>query len=648
MLRVYGVLMVGSKTKWADWWAEWNPIDYVIAAIALGLAVFNLLRLSVSFPDQWDTSIPEVAIVYSILGVANSDHALYRDFSQFPFTTTPYGPLYYLLCGYIVKFAGGGVAAAYIIGRTVSLLAFAGCIKLVHTLILRIGGTQRSACIVALLLCGLSIVFPWAVSTRPDFSALVFSLLGIVSLRVDLGSRLRLSTLIFWAVAFFIKPSFIAAPLSWGCYLLSQRDWKSAFKWMFCLGAILAAGLALTQKLSGGWYIANTMMANLAPPSWNGAAHMIITNVLPGSLLLLLLGIGGAVIDTKRHNPERNPADSEKFFLICTAFCSTLLFFLLSLKAGADKNYFLEPLFLWAIPSALCLDFLHTLAARSANKTIFVAIPVVVAAGVAFDSMAKDWEQVFFPYGQLMLKELIKNKKGDIFFLSNGEGLRYNRGLTLYDGYNASYLETQGQINLSDFAKRLERCEFSAVVDLSYKNYYGYSLVPPSMLEPLTRNYERVATYGIYQWLLPRKHPLPMHVPEFPMVRGEFTQVFHAQEYSRRQIEYFEKANEGLLMATNGYIERYMEIPHDGTYQIDLYARSSEYFGTWAEARVSIGDEYNKIFKVDQLLMSRFSVRTRLKKGNYPVRIAFINDVYEPPHDLDLVVDRLEITSVAY
>jgi Predicted membrane protein (DUF2142) len=633
----------------------WVLSDLLLLLIAFCASLLNLVKLSVIASDSWDTTIPENAVVYSILAIAGSDHALYRDFSQFPYTTTPYAPLFYLFAGWLAKLFGGSVAAAYFAGRAVSLFAFGICLKLVYSLARRAGALPRSACFAVLLACGLPIIYPWAASCRPDFLAVAFSLWGMSLVRFD-ARGLQRKVLFVWIAAFFVKPSFITGPTAWTLYLLARKDWKAALQWAVCFGLAVGNGLVLAEWLSGGKYFANVIMANVAQPSWEGLRELALRKLIPVGAIVFSLGMMGALLHWTRSRKEPTFANLLSLF----AVISTILFCATALKPGAAENYFFEPLFLWAALTAPLMDYLRRWTTDS--RRIETCLVIVILCALVWTPISGPVKElVFGPVKELEwiiqkperkeLNELIGRTPGEILFISNGLGMRLGRGVTIHDGYNASYLETEGKISLASFAQRIKRGEFSAILAQTDDEYYGYTVLPQSFLEPVARNYREEKVFWIYRWLRRREHPLPSHVPKYPPVAGPETVVFRAKEYSDKQVKLFEIKNGGILLETNGWLEKEMEIPRDGKYQLDLYAQSSEFPGVSAQAKVSVGKELSHVFTIDppigQLWISRFSARGWIRKGRYPVRIEFINDKYQPPDDLNLLVDRLEISPVA-
>jgi len=622
-----------------------------LLAIVAFFALLNLISLIAIANDSWDTTDPEASIAYSILAVAGSGHALYRDYSQFPFTTTPYAPLFYLLAGGFARLMGGSVTAAYLAGRIISLAAFGFSLALVYVLARRAGATKKSAVFATLLACGMPMNYPWAASCRVDFLAMAFSLWGMSLVRTD-NEEFQLKPFLIWIIAFFIKPNFIVGPFAWTLYLLFRKGFKPAFLWAVLFGLAISSGVALAEWLTGGKFILNVIKANITEPSWKGmgwASYLwVLQGMIPYELSVFVFGlISGLLQYTRRsEKPAANP-------LILFAGISTLLFSLANLKAGGGTIYFVEPMFLCAVLTALLMDDLRQWAAES--RRVAVDCMTLISCGVVwmFWSLfhAPFWsptqniiESVDKP-GRRELDELIEHTPGEILFISNGEGMRLRRGLTLHDGYNASYLESYNKISLTSLAQQIAGRKFNAILSINWDEYYGHTIVPPSLIEPIARNYQPAAIYGPYLWMKLNKHAIAPHVPEFPSLTGNDSQWFMAKKYSQSKGDMEVKIH-GMLLNTNGYIEKEMIIPRSGLYQFDLRALSSYFPGLWAQAYISVGREYSHVFTIDQPVMSRFSTRGRLRKGTYTIRIGFINDQYKPPYDLNLQVQSLEISSV--
>ena len=626
-----------------------SKISILLFAIILIAAFINLIRLAAILHISWDTTIPEDSIVYSILAVSRGDYALYRDYTRFPYTTTPYGPLLYLFAGYLAKLLGGSVADAYLAGRIISLLSLGLSLGLVYLLAKRAGSSSYSALFAALLACSIPTLYPWATSCRPDILALVFSLYGMLILKPEANS-FQPKALLAWIAAFFVKPSFISGPAAWTLYLLINKKYKSAFQWIILFGLSTCAVIALTEYATDGKYISNVFMANLASPSFIAFKKFTVL-LFPFGGIAFCMGIIGVFISGMKS--RLIPAFIK---LLCLfAITSTLLFTTAALKAGSSVNYFVEPIFLWSALAALSVDFLRKWPGKSNAVIVCLKIMIITFCCWLLFSYIEVWVSKF-PYPiqkqeQRALDTLIRKTPGNILFISNGQGMRLGRGTTLHDSYNHSYLESAGKLDSSSFAQRIERREFSAILKYRYNSYAGYTNIPPDLLNPILRNYQPIKNYStyfnMYTWLVPRQQPLHPHKPEFPSIAGSNTLVFRAGEYSSDNLLYMEKYHSGgVMFISSGWLEKSILIPHDGMYQFDLYASSTEFPGTWANASIYADNVLLHTFIVDQLVVTRFSSRHWLKKGFHPIKIRFLNSAFSYNHILNLFVNRLEISPV--
>jgi hypothetical protein len=187
-------------------------------------------------------------------------------------------------------------------------------------------------------------------------------------------------------------------------------------------------------------------------------------------------------------------------------------------KPGADQNYFYEPLFLWAIVATVAF---HHARAYSASWVQVAILCVFLTTWGTFR---------WFNYGlgthrpsltladEQEIAELVRRTSGDILFISNGFGLRTGRGTSIYDGFNASYLEEQGKINLSSVAQQIEDRHFSALLIQRDLSYYGYRITPATLEKAIVLNYKEISTdpghlanreLPPYRWLVPRQDASP-------------------------------------------------------------------------------------------------------------------------------------------
>jgi hypothetical protein len=484
-----------------------NALWLVVAVIALYGAAEKLLKMYQALWVATDTTIPEASIVYSVLSVFDPEYSLYRDYTKSPFTTTPYTPLYYVVAALGAACLGGTVGDAYLAGRCVSAIAFLGSLGLVFTISKNMGVRPSSAFLATLFACGTSIVFPWAVSCRPDFLALAFGLLGVYFFsRQCLREHGSQGAMILpWVVSFFCKQSFLSLPVSYVVFSALRKRMRDGVRVVVTFTLVVGGLCLLIEMVTGGNFLSNVITANLAPPEFLTAVHVTRQAIFPSFFLVLMCGFAGWLVFVFSKDTARRMNQEVAQFVAVSAIVSTLYFAATTLKPGGAENYFFEPLFLWAILAGALFDFLREELGAFRRVVVLCGAALVWALPI-FQVVAVDQEVAHRPSFKSHEKfsDLLRSTPGDILFISNGFGLRAGRGTTLYDGFNASYLEEGKRIDLSSLAERIRRREFSALLVQSAPEYYGYSLTPKSLEASIAGRYQKEFEIGPYKWMVPR------------------------------------------------------------------------------------------------------------------------------------------------
>jgi len=508
-----------------------NPIRKTHLAgvlIALVAAIvsttLSLIHMGLWLTAKTDTTIPEASIVFSILSWLNESGSLYRDYSQPPYTTTPYTPFFYILAGSLTKILGVTVENAYLAGRIVSFTSFFGSVFLVYRISRALGVDRSSAVLGALLAAGTPIVFPWSVSCRPDFLALALGLSGISCITTP-STRGRLTFWIAgvaWSLSFFTKQVFIAAPFAYFLWRIGgKREQTAAVPLASCVFISAIAALGMNQATHGMFFL-NIFDANLASPSLIDVPRMILRALVPEFFIVMFLGLVGAVIIFRPafacgKGVFEIKADLARL-IILAATVSTIVFGYGVSKPGADQNYFYEPLFLWAIVATVAF---HHAQAYSASGVQVAILCIFLTTWGTFrwvdNGLGTHRLALTLAAGQ-DIRELVHRTSGEILFISNGFGLRSGRGTSIYDGFNASYLEEQGKINLSSVARQIEDRHFSALLIQRHLSYYGYRITPATLEKAIVLNYQEVSIHPDhlanrelppYRWLVPRQDTSP-------------------------------------------------------------------------------------------------------------------------------------------
>ena len=334
----------------------------LLAALAITAQVITALR-----------SRHEITQVESIVGfhatmLANGA-GLYYDFEHYPFTVSPYGPLFYSLAA-VLHQAGLPVLLA---GRLISLLALLLLLYLCWRLLLLYTEDQATALVGTLLIAATANLLNWGTVGQSDMLGLCFSMAGFYQYSLYRSSGRRAS--LAWsglaiALAVFTKQSFVAAGASVALlvFLANRRRglWFTA-----CLSA---CGLALALGLNAlveGRYFQNAVLANLNPFSMEKVWRHLQYFLPAAGGLLVLTAAGWA-----RGKPAARLHPLHVYLLAAAGVMA-----LTAPKVGSDLNYQVETMVLLGLCAGWSLhrlDFLPLWLRRDPGWITLLQIPLLL------------------------------------------------------------------------------------------------------------------------------------------------------------------------------------------------------------------------------------------------------------------------------
>ena len=298
--------------------AAWVVLDGLVARIGLPLAFSYVEGFNVNDASR----------------LAHGD-ALYGDPSGPPFVVSVYTPLYTSLVALLIAQGLPGLLAA----RLVSLLS--------ATLLAGVIGFARwrRTGVVAPIAACLFLLAPlqrsWLLVARPDYTAALLSVLGILAVaRGAAGGVGLLWAAPLLAAAILTKQSYVAAALAATLFLIARSP-RRGLGFAAALIALLGGAIAALLWASNGWFLFHTVTANRDPFSWGSAWTLAERFLASHAPELLLLSPALAALA-----PARRLSIFGLYAVIAAAVS------LSSGKLGSDSNYFIEPLAAGALLAA--------------------------------------------------------------------------------------------------------------------------------------------------------------------------------------------------------------------------------------------------------------------------------------------------------
>ncbi|MBI1357662.1 MAG: hypothetical protein GC160_25250 [Acidobacteria bacterium] len=346
---------------------------------ALGVAALALLsHIAVALWAQYSLTQVEPIIGIQAGGLA-AGRGLYLELDRYPFTVSPYGPIFYGLSA-LAQRCG---VAALLGGRLVSIAALLGTLWLFWRILCAWGvGELERRTGLALLACSGAFGI-WGVVAQSDGLALFFSVAALERFAAYERQR-RWAPLVAAglciALAIFTKQSFLAAGAAVTVSLLLKEP-RRGLAFAGALAAFGPAVVAVLNAVTDGGYLANAVLANLNPFAWSKLYDHLRYFALASGGLALVAAAGLA-----RRGTFRLPLQ------LYVAF-SLAIWLLTSPKVGSDLNYQIEPTLALCLAAAVSLDrlrFFELLARSDPGWVTLLQIPLllhlVLNTGVAVQS----------------------------------------------------------------------------------------------------------------------------------------------------------------------------------------------------------------------------------------------------------------------
>jgi Dolichyl-phosphate-mannose-protein mannosyltransferase len=380
----------------------WNR---VMAWIAIFVLLGLLGHLAVLLWAKHDfTPVEELVVLHSHMFAQGG--GLYWDLKHYPFTVSPYGPIFYVVSGYFHKWG----IPSYQAGRVIS---FAGLLASLWMCWLGVSylTTNRHARNVGVILAAsTSNVLFWGTTGQVDMLACCFSLAAFVSF-LKFRERGDVKTLAFSGLlvilAVFTKQTFMASGATIGLTLLwegrRQGDARlSAAAWIASVSMTgVGIALALNAATNGGYFKA-AIFANINPFAWFKLQQHVHYLILTGSGVILTAAVGA-------WNMSRRTAPVYIYAALATG-----IWLVTAPKIGSDLNYQIEMMLVLSMCAACALDrvdFFPSLFSARQTWVTLLQVPLLlhvvlnllltaraVAVRAAFDSIKGQETAALKPY----------------------------------------------------------------------------------------------------------------------------------------------------------------------------------------------------------------------------------------------------------
>jgi hypothetical protein len=291
-----------------------------------------------------------------------NEQALYPSSHAFPVIIYQYGPVYYYVGAWLLKWFGVAFAPLRLL-TVVSAVAVAGLVAL---LLHHLTASWKLALSFGFMFVTISLVQDWLPLARVDMPGIALTLAGLY-----LYSRFRdqwYLSIPFFLGAIFCKYTLVAAPSACFLDLLFQKRVKQAAGFAGSLG--LLSGLAFLGFASrtGGGFAFDTLASHTDPFTFGRALHFFQLAVFQYPLLFVL-GVGLPL-----QNLRRKVATLPSLYLTLST-----LTLISAGKFGSDTNHMIE----WTAILCLCggLSY-HALRQEALGATVLLLVSGVLTLAV--------------------------------------------------------------------------------------------------------------------------------------------------------------------------------------------------------------------------------------------------------------------------
>lgn len=469
-----------------------DRLFWLILILPLLLALLNLRFLWLQCWNPSDTSNPESLAIFFVERVAEGKD-LFLDYHQPPFNLLQYTPVYHLLLGKTARAFDLNREKIFIVGRIFTF----GCTLLIGMLLfLRAGAEEKKFSIAAsgaLFFLSSYILWPWAVTNRPDILGVLFSLAGFLIYTKFASSPVRWFAVLLFVLAFFTKQYFLSAPFAIFLWLFADRKWKELILFSASYGLSILMILLAMHSATSGLSTLNLVEPNFGSPMKFQNVRLVTLMFLQISPLPIILAAVGVAIRGWRKPETIYFAVSFVYAILCTT------------KLGSNVNYFIEPL---AVGCLLVPTGLRSLI-NSDGKSLraFVAAAFLILLFPSINFMIHSLRTLHFSNERLVSKKVMETQ-GPII-TDNPRFALISRKSFFIDPFPMSYLEKKGKWDSTRIVEMLQSGQIEMIVlTLPVENalsWQGFKRIPESILAAIQKYYRYEITLDGYSIYLPRK-----------------------------------------------------------------------------------------------------------------------------------------------
>jgi hypothetical protein len=285
---------------------------------------------------------------------------LYYNLNRYPFTVSPYGPIFYAASGGLHRLGAG----PYFSGRILSFAALLTSLWLCWKALGYLTTDRFARATGVLLAASTSNILFWGTVGQVDMLAACFSLAAFKSF-LRYREQREIKTLVWSAIlvilAIFTKQTSVAAGAAIGLTLLVEER-RRGVHWIASVGVAAACIALALNAITLGGYFSDAVVANINPFAWHKLGEQSQYLILTGAGVVLT-AIVGAWHASRRSAP-----------LFLYAAFAAVVWLVTAPKIGSDLNYQVEMMLALSMCAAYALAELKFFPSLFAGRRTWVTL----------------------------------------------------------------------------------------------------------------------------------------------------------------------------------------------------------------------------------------------------------------------------------
>jgi hypothetical protein len=471
---------------------------YLLAEIASSCRVFW-----VGFHSLLDVGYGDSYVLYDVLHLEKTGQ-IYRDLTKPPYLAAQYSPLIYWLYSLSRFFAFTNI---FLGPRLIAFATFLACLLMVAVLVKKLIPVHYVWIWGVLIAASIRSMDTWVLQLRGDFMGIFF---GLASMRL-LFSRPRYAALAAGLCAGFaiqVKLTLLAAAVSGFLWLLMRRRWRDAV--VFALGAAVTSfGLFFFYWLREPNMLREMTMVFPGIKEYHFAL-LILIRVLGEVVILLSLPALPFILSKTWPLLRQWPNWTLLSMYVLT---SSGLAFMAALQAGANINYYFEPLLALTPFAVLGVLQLFAWANHQSAAAVFLSGLFVLHLGISnYENFPRrtrsDYSAHAVKEANAQFVKLEKALRGYTICSLNPRIALLDPHPALMEPYLLSYLRRLGHFDPSPLMKRISAEEFDVFVATPRSEYRGVSRFgDPDLESDVSKHYQPFCQVMGDEIGLPRSRP---------------------------------------------------------------------------------------------------------------------------------------------